>query len=405
MFCRSLSPLAVAVLALAACSAQPPGSAPVGAPPPPVVNVARAAAAPDPRPYAGTTQPRTQVTLRARAEGQLLTLAADLGDRVQQGQPLATLDGALLQAAVIEAEAELAARRFDVAEAEADLADLRTRIEQANLQLQQAQADTDRLLALAERGAESQQVAEQAQTTLRTAQQAYQSAQEQLRTRQQAVAAAQQRGMAQQAVVTQAQQRLAYATLTAPLSGVVLARLAEPGDLVQPGQGVLVIGDLAQMQVVVEIADTGLAQFPVGQGVEVQLDALPGEIFAGTVARVAPVADAASRLVAVEITIANPQGRMGSGLLARVRVPAPESVLLVPATAVVQAEGEPAQVFVLQDASDPPQVIPRPVQVGTTSNGQVEIRAGLAPGEAYVVTGAEALEAGQAVRPSLISDF
>ncbi|NJL44633.1 MAG: biotin/lipoyl-binding protein [Leptolyngbyaceae cyanobacterium SM2_3_12] len=168
------------------------------------------------RVYTGTTRPARQVSLRSQAEGRLLTLAGEAGDVVEQGQVLGQLDSALLQTAVGEAQAELAAREFEVAQAEAELADIRTQIEQARVQLQQAANDAERLQALAEQGAISTQAAEQAQTTLRTAEQGLQSTQEQVRTRQQAVAAAQQRVAAQQAIVRESQQRLAYGTLVAP---------------------------------------------------------------------------------------------------------------------------------------------------------------------------------------------
>ena len=71
----------------------------------------------------GTTQPVQQVSLRSQAEGQLLSLAVDVGDPIQQGQSLANLDSSLLQTDLGEAQAELAARQFEVAQAEAQLAD------------------------------------------------------------------------------------------------------------------------------------------------------------------------------------------------------------------------------------------------------------------------------------------
>jgi HlyD family secretion protein len=356
------------------------------------------------RTYAGTTQPVQQVSLRSQAEGQLLNLVVDVGDAVQQGQTLGTLDSSLLQTDLGEAQAELAARQFEVAQAEAEFADIRTLIEQARVRLQQADNDAQRLQSLASKGAISTQAAEQAQTTLRTAQQALQSAQEQLRTRQQAVSAAQQRVAAQAAMVQQAQKRLSYATLTAPLTATVLERLAEPGDLVQPGQAVLTLGDMGAIHVVVNVADSNRQDFLLGQTVNIQLDALPGERFTGQVTRISPVADSASRLIPVEITLANTNNRIGSGMLARVNQPSPDSgTVVVPQSALNGANGDNQQVFVLTGPGDQTVVETRIVELGPQTDGQVIILAGLEPGERYVVRSGEPLVPGQPVKPSLIS--
>ena len=406
----SASLVGALTLVLTACSQapdSPQGSAQASrSDRPVVVDVAIAKAAEgEARTYTGTTKPVQQVSLRSQAEGQLLNLAADIGDIVQQGQPLATLDSSLLQTDLGEAQAELAARQFEVAQAEAQLADIRTLIEQARVRLQQAENDAQRLQSLASKGAISTQEAERAQTTLMTAQQAFQSAQEQLRTRQQAVSAAQQRVAAQDAMVQQSQRRLSYATLAAPLTATVLERLAEPGDLVQPGQAVLTLGNMNEIHVRVEVVDTNRQDFVLGQPALITLDALPGETFTGRVTRISPMADSASRLIPVEITLTNSNNRIGSGMLARV-VPANDrtNAILVPQSALETAEGADNQLFVLTQTDDTLTVEPRTVQIGQMTNNQVEILSGLAPGEEYVIRNNGPLKPGQTVQKSLTSE-
>jgi HlyD family secretion protein len=372
-----------------------------------VVDIAIAAAADDDaRIYTGTTRPVRQVSLRSQAEGRLLNLNVDVGDAVQQGQAVGTLDSVLLQTAVGEAQAELAARQFEVAQAQAELADIRTSIEEARVRLQQAGNDAQRLQTLASQGAVSTQEAEQAQLTLVTAQQAQQSSQEQVRTRQQSVAAAQQRVEAQRSILQEVQQRLTFANLTASLSGIVLERLAEPGDLVLPGEAVLSLGDLSQVLVVIEVADSALGSFSLGQSVNLQIDAFPGEAFSGRITRISPVADGTSRLLPVEITVANPGNRIGSGLLARVTGGSVQTsgAVLVPETALEVAEDSDSQIFVVTETNGMATVEARSVQVGDRIDGQVTILAGLSPGEQYVIRSSEPLEAGQAVEPSLLSE-
>lgn len=373
---------------------------------PAVVDVAIAAAAEDSsRTYTGTTRPARQVSLRSQAEGRLLSLSRDVGDTVQQGQVVGTLDSGLLQTAVGEARAELAARQFEVTQAEAELADIRTSIEDSRVRLQQASNDAQRLKTLADEGAVSAQEAEQAQTTVITSQQALASSQEQVRTRQQAVAAAQQRVEAQRSILQETQQRLAFANLTASLSGVVLERVVEPGDLVLPGEAVLTLGDLSEALVIIEVADSNLSEFTTGQSVELAIDAFPDETFTGQVSRISPVADSTSRLLPIEITVANPGGRISSGLLARVTSAGNQSdMVLVPDTALNNAETDDNQIFVVTKVDGNSVVEARTVQLGDRTNGQVTILSGLSPGEQYVVRSDQPLKAGQTVEPSLLSE-
>ncbi len=371
-----------------------------------VVDIAIASAADaDGRIYTGTTRPARQVSLRSQAEGRLLDLTADVGDAVQQGQVVGTLDSGLLQTVVGEARAELAARQFEVAQAEAELADIRTSIEDARVRLQQASNDAQRLSTLAAQGAVSTQQAEQAQTTVSTSQQALASSQEQVRTRQQAVAAAQQRVEAQRSILQETQQRLSFANLTASLSGIVLERVAEPGDLVLPGEAVLSLGDLSQVLVVIEVTDTNLSSFSLRQAIDLQIDAFPGEAFTGSVTRISPVADSASRQLPVEITVANPGSRISSGLLARViGLGAQSDAVSVPESALENSETSDNQIFVISENNGTSVVEARTVQVGDRTEGQVAILSGLTPGEQYVVRSSQPLEGGQIVEPSLTSE-
>lgn len=373
---------------------------------PTVVDVAVAAPAADfGRLYTGTTRPVRQISLRSQAEGRLLNLNADVGDAVQQGQAIGNLDSTLLQTAVGEAQAELAARQFEVTQAEAELADVRTSIEESRVRLQQASNDTQRLKTLASQGAVSTQAAEQAETTLVAAQQALASSQEQVRTRQQAVAATQQRVEAQRSILRESQKRLSFANLTATLSGIVLERLVEPGDLVLPGEAVLTLGDLSQVLVVIEVTDSNLNSFSLGQTVNLEIDAFSGEAFTGSVTRISPVADNTSRLLPIEITVANPGGRIGSGLLARVTNTGGQGDrVVVPESALGNGDSGTNQVFVVTDTDGTATVEARSVQVGDRADGRVTLISGLAPGEQYVVRSSQPLKAGQTVELSLTSE-
>ncbi|MBD1910922.1 MULTISPECIES: efflux RND transporter periplasmic adaptor subunit [unclassified Leptolyngbya] len=355
--------------------------------------------------FTGTTQPARLVALRAQTEGQLLNLAVDVGDTVSQGQALGQLDDRLLVASLRQAEAELASRRSAVAQAQAEVSNSQAQAAQASVQLQQAIADAERFQQLATDGAVTTQQAEQAQTERLAAEQALRSAEEQVRTRQQAVRAAQAQVVAQEATVAEVGQRRAYSTLKAPINGAVLERLRQPGDLVRPGEEVVQLGDFSGVKVVVPVSELELSRVTVGQSVQVRLDAFPDRPFSGQVARIAPAADAAARLVPVEIYVPNGDRRITGGLLARVTFQSgPQTRVVVSEQALELGEAPEPTVFVLDQSGESPKVVARTVQVGDRANGNVEILSGLKPGETLVTRSSGPLSDGQSVKLSLLSE-
>lgn len=357
--------------------------------------------------YTGTTQPFREVSLRSQLEGQLLSLPVDVGDRVQQGQILGQIDDALLTAEVVQAEAELAARQAEVAQAQNQVSEVQARVEQSRLELQQAEIDATRLEELVKQGAISAQEAETARTRARTTAQVLRSTQEQVRTQEQIVAAAHRRVLAQQAIVAQARERRSFATLTAPMAGIILERVSEPGNLLQPGNEVLRLGDFSQVKVAVQVSELELTNIRPGQTVAVRLDAFPNQPLEGTVNRISPAADPIARLVPIEVTLANPNGQIGSGLLVRVGfAPIAEPQVVVPATALA-SEAEPgarATLFVVTGTGEQAQVAARSVTLGDRRDGKVAIQSGLAPGESFVARMARPLKDGEPVRLSLLSE-
>jgi HlyD family secretion protein len=399
------------------------------------VDVAIAATVPltSTREYTGTTKPLQEVAIRAQAEGQLRQLNVDVGDRVQRGQTLARIDDSLLNAATAEAAAELASRRTEISQIQAQVSDAQTQVAQTRLQLQQAQFDAARYNSLAKAGAISQQQAEQSRTQANTAVQVLRSAQAKVQVQQQGIAVANSRVVAQQAVVAQQQQRRAYAMVKSPLSGVVLTRSTEPGNLVQVGNELLRLGDFSQAKVTVQVSELDLANVRLGGAVKVRLDAFPTEQFAGKVTQISPAANPASRLVPVEMTIPNPTGKVGSGLLSRVsftqtttdsrgerlrqRVVVPLSALQAPKSSPNQtgaktsdrSSGSPTPtptkgtLFVIKRDGEQAKVTARSVALGQQIDGKVQILSGLNPGERFVARSGKPLKDGDSVRLSILS--
>ncbi|NEQ99228.1 MAG: efflux RND transporter periplasmic adaptor subunit [Cyanothece sp. SIO2G6] len=392
--------------------------------PPPLVDIAIAQGATTAAAltYSGTTAPVQTVAVRARTEGQLLDIAVDVGDRVRQGDFLAQLDTDFIDIEINETQAELAARQFEVEQAKAELAEAQTEVERAKAEWQQAQVDAERFQSLAADQVIPLQTAELAQTSLQTAAQILRAAEQQVTNRERAIDSVEYRVAVQQAIVEQAKERSGYARLESPLTGTVLTRLVDLGDLIQPGQILLEMGDLSAVHINIQVSDRAFNQFAVGQAVDVQLDAFPGQSFSGRVTQISPVADAAARLIPVEVTMPNPGRQISSGLMARVTVatPDPETVF-IPAGAIALSNPatDPATdldsdfrvdspvVFVPTQSGEDGEditVTARPVEIGQQDNGQIEILSGLQPGETFVVNSNAALTDGQTVRRSVLSE-
>mgnify|MGYP006279934579 CR=1 FL=1 len=352
----------------------------------------------------GDTAPQQVVSLRSQAEGQLEQLTADVGDPVEKGQVLAQLNDNLLQTNIAEAEAELASRLAEVNRARNQVKNAKIQLEQAQAQAQQAQADARRLQNLAKQGAVPEQEAEVAQTEAIVAQKQVRAAREQIRIEQDAVATAQEQVQVQRSIIAQAKERLSYSTLKSPITGVVLERVTDPGNLIQPGDEVLSIGNFEKVKVEVVVSELALSEIDPGQQVNVKLDAFPNESYTGRVTRISPAANPQTRQVPVEVTLPNPEGRIGSGLLARVSFPRQTTEqVVIPETALYQEDNQTATIFTLNTTTQPPTVEAQTVQLGDRANNQVEILSGLDPKAQFVVRSSGSLSDGDAVRLSALS--
>ncbi len=199
-------------------------------------------------------------------------------------------------------------------------------------------------------------------------------------------------------------------------------RVTEEGNLVQPNGEVLKIGDFSRVQVDVEVSELALANLRVGQLATVRLDAFPNQTYRGQVTRISPAADPTARLVPVEVTIPNSNGRIGSGLLARVSFENDASrAVVVPETAVAEQgsrgaggqggreaggqQNRQGTLFVVNGGEGGKiTVTDRTVTLGERANGKVEILSGLKPGERFVARSGKPLKNGETVGLSIISE-
>jgi len=205
--------------------------------------------------------------------------------------------------------------------------------------------------------------------------------------------AAQMRAKVAQAQVDEAQVMVGYLRLTAPFGGVIVAKLAEAGDLATPGRPLVELAELGAMRLEAFVPEVTAGTLRLGQTCEIQLAAL-ARTLTGSVAEIAPVADPASRTFLVKFSLP-PDPDLRAGHYGRVRIPVAETRTLVVPAATLAPYGQLETVF----SVTPKQTARlRLVRTGKRLGEQREILAGLSAGEQVIVAPPPGLVDGQAVR-------
>ncbi len=285
---------------------------------------------------------KDEIRLSFKVGGVIRQLAVREGDRVRQGQKLA----------------------------EIELAEVNAQVEQARQAHEKAQRDVER----GERLYADQVISLEQLQDLRT---------------QSAVT---------EAGLKSAQFNSSYSSIVAPRDGTVLRRLAEERELVGPGTPVLVLGAQDKGFVVrAGLADREIVQIKLRDTARVRLDALPGITLTGKVSEIASAADPASGLFNIDVQLDTTTQPLKSGLVAKLDI-VPATALAaervyVPIAAIVEGNGRRASVFVL----DGNHARRREVEVAFIENDAVALTGGVTAGETVVTDGSLYLEDGEVV--------
>lgn len=202
-----------------------------------------------------------QIDIATKIPGRVAEIRVREGALVQPGDVLAVMD-------TRELEAQTARARADAARAASQVEEVRALIEQRRAEKRLAEDEYARASQLAERGVNSQSVAEQQQTRLATADAALNAALAQLNTAERGVDAA-------NALVAQYETQIADATLTAPVLGRVLYRLAQPGEVLAGGGKVVTLLDLSQVYMEMFLPADQTMRTGLGAEARIRLDSIP----------------------------------------------------------------------------------------------------------------------------------
>ena len=285
----------------------------------------------------GTVRAVHEAAVASRLLARVTEVRVKAGQPVSAGEVLVRLDDSDLQARLKQAEAALVAARAEK---------------------EKADRDYERAQLLIPRGGISKEEVDHRETARRTTASEVEKAEH---------------------TIQEAKVLLEYATIRAPIPGIVVDKRVEAGDTATPGQVLLTLFNPKRMQMIATVRESLARRLTVGQKLRGRLEALNRECQA-TVSEIVPEAQAASRSFAVKATGPCPPG-VYSGMFGRIFIPLEEEEVLVVPAAAVERVGQLSLVRVVE--SEGPRR--RSVQLGRKLDEDYEVLAGLKAGEKVVL--------------------
>jgi len=180
----------------------------------------------------------------------------------------------------------------------------------------------------------------------------------------------------------------AETVVAAPIGGTIIQRKVGLGQYINAGANdpVFTVGNLSTVWLIANVRESDAPRMKIGAPVEVTVLAFPGQVFNAKLAYVAPALDPNTRRLPVRAEIQNANRELLPEMFASFRIVSGEGRLMpaVPVDAIVY-EGASARVWIARP--DSKTVVSRPIVVGDTTNGLVEVRKGLTVGESVVTSG------------------
>ena len=305
------------------------------------------------RSFVGTIRPRIETDMGFRVPGKVAKRLVEVGQTVDIGQPLATLDEVDLKLQAEQADAEFHAATGVLAQAaaaETRAKDLRAKGWATDAQLDQAKATADEARARLDRAVRSVELTKNS---------------------------------------------LSYATLVADSRGVVTATLIDPGQVVASGQTAIRVARFAEKEAVVAIPETLLGRAKDGVAT-VTLWSDPNRKYAAKLREIAPAADPATRTYLAKFSLPDAGEEVSLGMTATLTLADPETtrVARLPLSALFSEGGDPS-LYIVDDKGD---VVLKPVAVKSYESNDVVINGGVDEGTKVVVLGVQKLDPSQKVR-------
>ena len=333
----------------------------------------------------GYVTARRQATVSAKITGKVRTLLIEEGQRVAEGEVLATLDDA-------EARAEAALRQAQVEAARAGLAEIQSGLANAEREYErQRELEGQKLISVS--------VLDATRTQAEALRARLASQQSQVKVTEEALRAA--------------QVQLDNTIVRAPFAGVVTVKAAQPGEMISPisagggsiRTGIGTIVDMDSLEIQVDVSEAYINRVQAGQPVEAVLNAYPEWRIPAEVIAIVPTADRSKATVKVRIALGAKDSRIVPEMGVRVAfleeqvgaegspAAAPASGVLVPQAAIRQDAGEDV-IYVVNDGM----AQRRAVTLGGQRGDERLVQSGVAAGESVIVNAPATLKDGDTVK-------
>ncbi len=356
--------------------------------------------------YAARILPASQVNITPKVGGRVETVLARVGDFVQKGQALLTLESGDYDAQYRQAQAALQSSRANLTRSnetgqESQLLQAQANFDQAQIARDETQKGFDKTKRLYDGGVVSRQQMDEVDARLRGAGIQLEAARKALeivrdKSGKQAGEVLSGQVDAAQAQADLAKSQLDSTAIASPLAGHVSWRDVEPGAMIGPSSLAFVVIDDSNVLAEAGLSDRSIGFVHRGMSLKVSIAALGGRNAerVGIVERVSPAADPRTMLYTVRVAISNADGAIRPGMLAKIRFPieARRQALLIPERATFTENG--LDYVIVGEGGVARR---RQVTLGESDGSSVEIRGGLEAGTLVVTAGQEFLADGDSM--------
>ena len=290
----------------------------------------------------GTIEPVTEVEVGTQVSGIISKIYVDYNSTVKKGQVIAELDRTNLMSEYEAAQSNLKSSESNLRSSESNLKSMESAAASQKATLEYQKANFNRYTTLNNKGLISANDYESARLSYNQAVKSYEQANQQVEQARQQIAQARQQISVQKENVSKARTNLGYATITAPIDGIILSKKVEEGQTVASAMTTptlfIIAQDLTDMRVIADIDEADIGGVVEGQRVSFTVDAFPDETFTGKVTQVRQEATTESNVVTYEVVISAPNEdlKLKPGLTANVTIYTAEKngVLAVPSKAL-----------------------------------------------------------------------